>query len=95
MILGALIALVGALPRSFGAAPAALLLQHEHGAHTQPRSPLEYIVVAIAALITAYVLVKAVQMTFRPGEHEHDHIKRSILEDQPREQAREEPSKRV
>ncbi len=55
------------------------LLQH---AHRPPRSPLEYVIVFIAAVVTAYVLVLAVKWTMRPGEDRPDHIKRTILEDE-------------
>ena len=56
------------------------LFQH---AHRAPRSPLEYVIVFIAAVVTAYVLVLAVKWTMRPGEDRADHIKRTILEDEP------------
>jgi len=55
-------------------------LQHEH-ARSEPRSFVEYIIVGIAAVIMAWTLVKATQWTIRPGEHNADHIKRTILDD--------------
>jgi hypothetical protein len=59
------------------------LMQHAHGAKQAP-SFLEYVIVAIACVVCAYALVRAVQWTIRPGEHSPDHIKRTILEDAPR-----------
>lgn len=58
----------------------AMLWQH---AHRQAASPLEYVAVAVAAVITAYALVRTVQATIRPGESEPDHIKRTVLDEEP------------
>jgi len=64
-------------------APAVLAawLQHE-GMHSAPQSFVEYILVGIAAVILVWTLVKATQWTIRPGEHNADHIKRTILDDE-------------
>jgi len=55
--------------------------------HAHPHAPgptlVEYAIVVVATLITAYVLVRAAQMTVRPGENEPQHIKRAILEERP------------
>lgn len=66
----------GTLTILFGA------MQHAHLAKQTP-SFLEYVVVAFACVVCAYALVRAVQWTIRPGEHSPDHIKRTILEDEP------------
>jgi hypothetical protein len=60
---------------------AAAWWQHNHAA-TEPRSWLEYVIVGIAAVVMAWTLVKATQWTIRPGEHNADHIKRTILDDE-------------
>ena len=59
----------------------AALLQNDHAA-SQPRSFFEYVIVGIAAVVMAWTLVKATQWTIRPGEHNADHIKRTILDDE-------------
>ncbi len=59
-----------------------LAVQHAGAAEENP-SFLEYAVVAVACVVCAYALVRAVQWTIRPGEHSPDHIKRTILEDEP------------
>ncbi|MCL6482391.1 MAG: hypothetical protein K6U02_11765 [Firmicutes bacterium] len=59
-----------------------LFWQH---AHVPAEKPLliEYGVVAVACVVCAYALVRAVQWTVRPGEQNPDHIKRTILEEAP------------
>ncbi len=56
--------------------------QHAHSAAEKPLL-IEYVVVAFACVVCAYALVRAVQWTVRPGEQNPDHIKRTILEDEP------------
>ena len=68
--------------RCIGIAPTILAawLQHEHMS-SAPRSFVEYVIVGIAAVIMVWTLVKATQWTISPGEHDPDHIKRTILDD--------------
>jgi hypothetical protein len=42
---------------------------------------LEWIVVGVAALVSVWVIWRAVLLTLHPGEDEPDHIKRMILRD--------------
>ena len=42
----------------------------------------EYVLVGIAVLVTAWVIVRAIRVTLRPGEEQKDHIKRVVLEDE-------------
>ena len=41
----------------------------------------EYVLVGIAVVVTAWVIVRAIRVTLRPGEEQKDHIKRVVLED--------------
>jgi hypothetical protein len=42
-------------------------------------TPLEWVVVGLAALAAVWVIVRAVQLTLHPGEEEPDHVKRVIF----------------
>jgi hypothetical protein len=48
-----------------------------HGAG--PQSDWDYVIVAIIALIVVASFFFSVKWIVRPGEMEHDHIKRSVL----------------
>jgi hypothetical protein len=59
----------------------ALPVLAEHGHGVADAAPWMWAVWAGAFLITAWTIWAAVRATFRPGETEADHVKRSILED--------------
>ncbi len=42
-----------------------------------------WVIVGVASLFVAWVFWRAVVLTIRPGEEEPDHIKRTILDDDP------------
>jgi hypothetical protein len=57
-------------------------LQHEgHQMSGGPHAAWEYGLVGFSLLVLIWVLYLALRMTFRPGERNPDHIKRTILED--------------
>jgi hypothetical protein len=56
-----------------------VLAAHGHG--VEDAAPWMWAVWAAAFLITAWTIWAAVKTTFRPGETEPDHVKRSILDD--------------
>ena len=62
---------------SWAAARAAPLVAHGR----LPDSAVEWGIFVVAAVVTAWVLWKAVRYTMRPGETEPGHVKRSILDD--------------
>jgi hypothetical protein len=62
---------------NWAAAGAAPLVAHGR----LPDSAVEWGIFAVAAVVTGWVLWKAVRYTMRPGETEPDHVKRSILTD--------------
>ncbi len=45
-------------------------------------SPLDYLLVSIAAILVIYAACEAVRHTLRPGERDHAHIKWRILDDE-------------
>jgi len=61
----------------------ALLFWQGHSGHSAAARPAfyEYLLVAVAVVVLAWVLYLAVRMTVRPGEKEKNHIKRLILEE--------------
>lgn len=62
---------------------AATLPSVQPGPLSMSRMPVtfdEWVVWGAVALACAWVLWKSVVWTFRPGEEEDDHVKRSILE---------------
>ena len=62
-----------------------LLAAHVHD--LSGLSPLEWGIVGVSAVFVAWVFWRAIQLTLHPGEEEPDHIKRSILEDEPHHEA--------
>ena len=59
-----------------------VLSAHAHGGFGA-WSWVEWAIFAFCCLVTAWVLWVAVRLTLRPGEEEPDHVKRSILDDDP------------
>ena len=57
-----------------------LLAVHEHFADM---GPLEWATAAVAGLVAAWVIYLCVRHALRPGEEQPDHIKRSILDEEP------------
>jgi hypothetical protein len=47
-------------------------------------SPLDWILVGIAAAIVSFAFIEAARHTFRPGERARTHIKWRILDDEDR-----------
>ncbi len=76
----------------------AVMIWFQHEGHEMsggPHSAWEYVLVAFSVLVLVWVLYLALRMTFRPGEHEAGHIKRTILEDDWEEPAdQQKPEKR-
>lgn len=50
-----------------------------HDTLLDPGDPLGIVVVVAGAIATAWTFVLAFRLTIRPGEHEPDHPKRTIL----------------
>jgi hypothetical protein len=59
-----------------------LLADHDHPA-LSTWGWVEWTIFAVCCLVTAWVLWLAVRWTLHPGEEEPDHVKRSILDDDP------------
>ena len=56
---------------------------HDMSHMAGPQAWWEYVLVACAIVILAWVLYRAFKYTFWPGEKEPGHIKRKILESGP------------
>jgi hypothetical protein len=57
------------------------LAAHDHD--VSALGPWEWVIVGAASIVAAWVIWKAVALTLHPGEEEPDHIKRTILQDEP------------
>lgn len=49
----------------------------------EPPGFVSYLIVAVAAVVVAWVFYLAIRMTVAPGETDRNHIKRTILDEEP------------
>ncbi len=49
---------------------------------TAGRAYLDWVLVGVASVIVAFAFYKALRHTIRPGERDHNHIKRRILDEE-------------
>jgi hypothetical protein len=60
------------------------LLQGMHKMASAPGATWEYALAAISVAIVLWVFYLAIRMTIHPGEDDPNHIKRTILDDEPK-----------
>jgi hypothetical protein len=67
-------------------------LQGMHKMAGAPGATWEYALAAVSVAIVLWVFYLAIRMTIHPGEDDPDHIKRTILDDEPKSERKSENS---